>query len=562
MPKFIFTSPDGKKYTGTAPNGATQDDVLAYVQKQIMTQQPMSMADRAVPNKDVSDTESLPIDREYQPGQAYSRSKFESSVPGMALRGAEFPALKLGELLPSSAVTDPYKQYVQDIKDYQRAGQSLQSEDEKRAGSTASAVGSLVSALPIGKGISQLGSTATGAIPAISRVLANTAAGGAIAGLHPGSTWKDTGMGALIAGGLTGGYESGRGIKNFIQNRFGPETVSGNWLRERVGANYVDEAATLARTPSPIAGYPATAAEKMVGLPVRGAETSREPAGTAIQALQKQVEAKAGGVSSDFMTQRLAQEKAIQSAKKFVDTETAPLRTKAYDAIRQQGGVSTTELLNDIQRIGTSRDVSLLPGAQNAISKIRDTIMQAQGEHRRVDPEALHKMRREMGKTIEGIWGSDNGRPSKDSIAVLSRSVQKSIDDAMERSGGASWKQYLTDYAQKMTPIDKVSEALALQYNPLVKTSLGSGMESESFQHVLPDILSRPVTGVKWLAKLYGPRMERKIDEYLSKTLRNPDQLADVLQAPSSPYNRQLGSLLNQGIATGMTLKPNAIDLQ
>ena len=123
-------------------------------------------------------------------------------------------------------------------------------------------------------------------------------------------------------------------------------------------------------------------------------------------------------------------------------------------------------------------------------------------------------------------------------------------------------EQYLTDYAQKMTPIDKVSEALALQYNPLVKTSLGSGMESESFQHVLPDILSRPVTGVKWLAKLYGPRMERKIDEYLSKTLRNPDQLADVLQAPSSPYNRQLGSLLNQGIATGMTLKPNAIDLQ
>lgn len=551
MGQYRLTSPDGQRYLVNAPDGATDEAIFAYAQNQVMAGGPsVNAPEMLLQNKTPSQFGS--VDPNLQVGESLDRAKFEASVPGRLLRGIEAPALKLAEVLPEHTLTKPYIDYVQAIQDYRQAGRELQSETEQRAGNAAGAAGSLIPSIAVGSGIGRLGYAGKGIAQALSRIAANAAAGGTVAGMQPGSTMRDVETGAAFGGALTGLYEVGRGTKNFMQNRLGPKSVTENWLQRHIGKDYIDKAAELARTPAPVKDYPATAAEKMVGAPLRGAETSQEPAGTVIQALQKQVEAKPGGISSDFMTQRLAQTKALESAKNAVETATAPLRTQAFAAIREKGGVPTSKLLGEIYDLGQSPRIASKP-AQNAIENIRNVIMEKQGRSLKVDPEFLHSLRKDLGYDIGQTWGNDKAKPSKETIAFIERGIQKSIDNAMERAGGNTWKQYLTDYSKRMTPINNVTDALLLQYKPAVKTSLGGKMEGESLSHILPDFLSRPVTGTKWLSKLYAPSMERKIDTYLSEILRNPAQLADVIESPVHPYNKIAGALLNRGITTGVT---------
>ena len=42
MPDFEITAPDGRKFIVTAPDGATQDEVLAYAQKQHGSARPLN----------------------------------------------------------------------------------------------------------------------------------------------------------------------------------------------------------------------------------------------------------------------------------------------------------------------------------------------------------------------------------------------------------------------------------------------------------------------------------------------------------------------------------------
>src|SRR5262249_37575430 len=57
MPDFEVTSPDGKKYRVTAPEGATQEQALQYAQSQFSQKEPpgtgevaLSAVGRALPN--------------------------------------------------------------------------------------------------------------------------------------------------------------------------------------------------------------------------------------------------------------------------------------------------------------------------------------------------------------------------------------------------------------------------------------------------------------------------------------------------------------------------------
>ena len=536
---FTITAPDGTEYIGTAPDGATDDDIFAYVQKQVMAQQPMSMADRAVPNKDLSGTESLQIDREYQPGQAYSRSQFEASVPGMALRAVESPALKLGELLPSNAVTNPYKQYVQDIKDYQHAGQSLQSEDEKRAGRTAGAVGSLAPALSVVRGATRLFPSVAampGLLGTASRAIVGGGVGGVTAGMQPGSTLDDVGQGALFGVALPLGFDAGKKALDGTRSLAGAyrtwmPTWAGGQKSSVVGENLAreqlieavkgHEARVLQQVESGRRAAPTrTSAFGKVeptsptydtvvpgSHPTVGQLGDKNPVMSRVQGLESKVrETQEVGIESNIRAE--AQERArkvhlddtlvqydnpesedlAKRMKNAVGRHALPLKEKAINAankLRPNGGfkgMPVSKLLGNLYDL--EAEVKGNPLIEDYLRKTRQRVMDyAQQFHpsgTRMDAKHLAGLRDSIKGDIDGLAGND--RTVKRKLQAFILKAEHAVDDALDAaSGNGGWSKWKDLYHQGMNEADRVKAGQELS-----KLSTGP---SKRFSREATDIL-------------------------------------------------------------------------
>ena len=72
MPDYKITAPDGNAYTVTAPEGATQDQVLAYAQANY--QHPAVQAGQPVQHADFSDVQGGVVEKPRSLGQDLGRA--------------------------------------------------------------------------------------------------------------------------------------------------------------------------------------------------------------------------------------------------------------------------------------------------------------------------------------------------------------------------------------------------------------------------------------------------------------------------------------------------------
>ena len=83
MPNYTVTSPDGRKFKVTAPDGATQEQVLAYAQSQFTKQSPQASARAAV---EKSRADRLASGRQYAEGYEPGPPNIAAQVAGRTLR--------------------------------------------------------------------------------------------------------------------------------------------------------------------------------------------------------------------------------------------------------------------------------------------------------------------------------------------------------------------------------------------------------------------------------------------------------------------------------------------
>lgn len=341
---------------------------------------------------------------------------------------------------------------------------------------------------------------------------------------------------------------AGRAIKGagrVIAENVIPQRFANAWLKKNVG-EYGDDAAMLLRDKmEKIPGYPATVAEKVAGT----------PAGAVLQAHQKIVAKTPGGISSDFGQRVLDQKQAIAEAMTSRDMLTEPMRTTA---LQQAGtrGVKTDAVLSGIQQIEGTPGVRASGVVQKTVGSIREKLASLTNPNGIIDPEDLYTVRKEIGNVIQ-THAKDTANWDKRLASGLQRDIQKSMDDAIEAAGGAGWKDYLQTFAGKSKSIEDTLARQKLAGRPLQQTSLPGGVNiaPSGTEHLLPNWLSKPVTGTKWLAGRYAERMEPKIDRYMANLYLGDtvgqnvshERLANVLQTqPPSRAQLMIDAILKR----------------
>lgn len=550
MPKFTVTSPEGKTYTGTAPDGATQDDIFAYVQKQIVSQQPISFAERTLGVKTLTPEQSAsPVDPNYQVGQGYERAQFESHPAVRFLRGIEGPAIKAIELLPGDS---QIQRDVASIGGTRRAGMDLRYGDPNSP-DIMGAAGAVVPGIAVGSGIGgaagkvgsalgeTVGSYATSAHPVISglfgvggRAVTGAGIGGATAGMQPGSTMEDVQSGAAWGGAIPLVIDTGKGlgaIRRYLADKTIPSRMYDKWLTDKIGADYLDPAARKLETALPnVPGEKLTAAQAMVG----------SPAGTVIQSHAPLVARTGGGISSDFIEREMKNEAARKIAGTYAKQVTVP---KALDALNaaNQGGVQSSTILTDIQ--SKAGQVGLSTVARKSLASVTDDIAKNTDASGKIDAHELWRIRKELGDVIGGHAKALNNWSKKGAIETEA-TIQSFLDDAIEASGGRGWKDFLTEYSGRMSAIKESALQNKLKYKPQIRTDMLGGVNMAEYgtRHILPNWLSKPITLTKWGAGELASKMEPYVDARAAAANLDKDIMAQIIrsrQAGGMPSRNQ-----------------------
>lgn len=92
---------------------------------------------------------------------------------------------------------------------------------------------------------------------------------------------------------------------------------------------------------------------------------------------------------------------------------------------------------------------------QKTVGGVRDKIAALVDENGVVNAKDLYTVRKELGNTIQNM-SKETGNWDKKLAAGLQTQVQKAIDEAIEKSGGSGWRDYLRTYVEKTIPIENM----------------------------------------------------------------------------------------------------------
>lgn len=369
------------------------------------------------------------------------------------------------------------------------------------------------------------------------RVAGGAIAGGASAGLADPSA---AGAGALIGGGLPVVGSMISAPYNFAKNKLqgltdlvapgGAERILNRFTIKKVGAGNMPAVLAAAKNADElIAG----------GKPTLGDVMANIPEGSPLIALEKITAKTAGGPSAAFGARRAEQQAAITAAEEARNAVTMPMKDAAISGAL--GGVKAKPVLDQIDQIATTPGYRASDVVTKSLGAIRDKLESLGGVSGTLHPEDLYTVRKEIGSTIQK-FATENANWDKGLTAKLERQLQLGIDDAIEKAGGAGWKDYLAEYAKRSKAIDAYKARLDLAKNPLQVTNLQGGLNigDETRTH-LPNMLSRPMMVVNAIGKALGRNIETQIDA--AAALRSLEPAEFVKAFSTIPPEQRAGVL-------------------
>ena len=363
---------------------------------------------------------------------------------------------------------------------------------------------------------------------------------------------EDAPTGALIGGVLTPasalgakvGQAAGNRIVNPLLDLVRPEghkNILGRYIRNTVGEANVPTTinaakASVAQKIGPelydVPRYPTTVAEAMAGV----------PEGSPLSRLQELTAMTKGGPSAKFGKIAQARESVLVGAEQLRDTLAAPARQVALDAAKV-GGVRTEDIVDQIDILASSEGYRASDMVTKTLSEVRNKIM-ALAPQGQINPADLYTVRKEIGSTI-GKFSKETANWDKGLTAKLEKSIQQSIDDAIEKAGGTGWKDYLREYAGRSKAIDTARKRAEEMYRPAQKTNLGGGVNiAEETREHIPNLLSRAAMASNFVLRTLGKRLEPRIDELAAEVFSNPQAYADLMARTPPQMRFQLDKAL------------------
>lgn len=386
-----------------------------------------------------------------------------------------------------------------------------------------------------------LGKTARGAAR-------GAVAGAAGYGVLTQSTEPTDYVNPALMGGLFGvGMEGVKGAAQTLKSRFTVPEIFRRAIQADVGEKDIPIIAKAIvkrqKTFSPPKER-VTVAQALASVPVKSQGkviAQGLPQGTVLQSLQKRVAESPRGVSSQFAKEEIRALNHLRKAEALRDQVTAPLREKAFQAIRQAGGVDVQPIMRAVDAIFKAREMRGLPNANRAKSMIKRLLQQAQNQELggKADPESLYNIRRSIYRGLTG----DDVKWDKATALKADKLIQKTIDQAYTKAGGGkAWEKYLRTFRRYSKKIDMDRAAYEAKYKP-IQPSYSEEIPRDKlkgeFTSYLPFILEREGTIARWLlTSPLASRMEPHFDRLTAAAFRNPQLMAKILQSQRgiTPY--------------------------
>ena len=560
MSVYEVTSPTGDTYEVTAPEGASEQEVLSYAQSQFGTQKP-AWGDVIA---------GLPATR--------------------FAMGAVSPLLAAAQLNPlwRAPVTMGLQRYEEakqrGMKAAKNEGFDWMGLAGQIAPSTAIAKG-VTSALPMAKGL-------------LGRIGTGMAAGAAVGATTPVTSPDNfgeqkalqTGIGAATGGAIPLGsaaLSKGKEIVSPLLDLFrkgGEKNILTKYQKEILGPNVGNVRQALLQAKELVPGSKPTAAEAVAGL----------PEGSPIVAHQTITAKTPGGVSGQFGTrfreQQAAREGALQGIAKGVKSEesaiaarakkSSPLYAQAFkevvpvdqnlrqiiirpsmkkaldqaEVIAKENGIifpkskdaiavqklhyaklALDDMIKNPERfaLGKSEERAIL-GTKEALTTWLDNASWQYGTARETFKKLSGPVNRVQVR--EALLGKLQSPTGTETPGTYLRAVDESAQMLKKSTGNARYK----DIEQVLKPGEaKAARSVASDLErtlaskkPLQQTQLRSGGidVTEGLTPHLPNMLSRPMMLANWLASKATGGIEPRLDAEAARRYLNPQLLAEALQ--------------------------------
>lgn len=186
--------------------------------------------------------------------------------------------------------------------------------------------------------------------------------------------------------------------------------------------------------------------------------------------------------------ERVAQKSADDSlilgeGARFAKSQADSLAAHGLKPLKSESVVSKIDDLLKDPRIGPD-DV-----ASNALKKVRDKFAAWTNADGVIDAKAVETIRkRSVNDAIETFMGSADPKAKAKRAAEVMSSIKPSIDDAIVNAGGTGWKDYLKNYSDDMTRLNRqklAAELLERADRPKAFVKLAKGNKPEVVQDIM-----------------------------------------------------------------------------
>lgn len=338
-------------------------------------------------------------------------------------------------------------------------------------------------------------------------------------------------FGALIPGGIElGRYGAGR-LKNLIDPWLpgGIDRAVGRTAREAAGQKVDDVISGLEKAkPAQTAGEAAAGAGSAEFEGLQRIARQREP--------------------TKYLDLAAKQEQAVRAEKQALDMMTAPMRKKALEAANI-GGVKSESVLSNIDNQLSEKGIRASDVVQKTLGNIKDKIASLTKENGVIDANDLYTVRKEVGNSI-ATFSKETSNWDKRLTSSLERKLQGAIDDAIEKSGGRGWKQYLGKYSSGIKDIG--SRDIATKAAKKMEVA-GAQKARDLIGQVEPKVPAAGMFNPKYsvfraISNRLAGRVEGKSLDALADAMLDPAKMARLMKN-ATPADRKLivNELMSQG---------------
>jgi hypothetical protein len=343
------------------------------------------------------------------------------------------------------------------------------------------------------------------------------------------------GIGATIGAAIPGGLEVGRraigGVAHLTDRILpgGARRIADREIASKI-ANPTDAKAivgALRNYQPPVAGYPANASQALKdlpeGYPLIGIERQ-------VANVQMPVKGKQAPVTL-FSQRERDQAAAIDAARLARKAATDPMRQSALQSTQPLGAKETVTLLQQIQKIKSTPGYYSNDTVRKSMDVAFDRITNSYEKFGKLLPDELYTIRKQIAKDIKTTDFAPGAKPDKKLVGALTRQVQDEFDNAIEKNGGAGWRAYLKEFADRSKNIDdaeqsaKVAGALRRKLAPQAGDTL-----DDQAGGTLPGMLDRTMMLVNAMIRRGGKEVKPKIAQELAIDFLDPKKLADAVE--------------------------------